>query len=154
MAQENKTALENFIPPIHSPFPSSPFLPSSTPFSFFPSLSPLPPPPPPLSLSFSSFSPPHSFRPFSFPPPLTLTHRFIGRLCSIPGKFLQQEHEQLPPLLHAGVEKCLVANLTLVAKTLNKERKRLGVSTYAQTQSELDEPFSSLCASQKLGKTL
>ena len=142
MSQENGTTLENFIPP-PPPLPS-PFSPHS------PLYLPLPPPPSPF-LVFLSLLPTSLFlsllfsSPFSFPPPLTLTHRFIGRLCSIPGEFLQQEHEQLPPLLHAGVEERLVANLTLVAKTLSKERKLRG-----QTIIEPWELDSSFSASQVL----
>ena len=43
---------------------------------------------------------------------------FIGSLDGLSGQFLQQKHEQLPPFLHTGVEKRLIAYLPLVTQLL------------------------------------
>ena len=50
----------------------------------------------------------------------TYTHTggFVSSLYGISGQFLQQEHEQFPPFLHAGVEEGLIPYLTLVPQIL------------------------------------
>ena len=59
-------------------------------------------------------------RSHSHPHTHTHTHTggFVSSLYGISGQFLQQEHEQFPPFLHAGVEEGLIPYLTLVPQIL------------------------------------
>ena len=52
------------------------------------------------------------------------THWLVGSLGGVSRQLLQEEHEQAAPLLHAGVEEGLVADLPLVAQVLGGRGKR------------------------------
>lgn len=60
----------------------------------------------------------------------SLTKGFVSSLRGVSGQLLQEEHEQFPPLLHAGVEERLIANLTLVAQALGGVDDVMGVVLY------------------------
>ena len=63
---------------------------------------------------------------------LVHTHWFIGSLGGVSGQLLQQEHEQAAPLLHAGVEEGLVADLPLVAQVLRGARGSVPSARHAR----------------------